>query len=445
MNNDIWSQTLKIIALDARVDTVIYNTILNKMKQVSYENDILILSCRDEYSLSLVKGKDLDGFIRSAVNMVAEKDTSVKYIVEGDSGAVINTIVSENKVKEKERQSYPSNGLSDEFTFDNFIVGDCNRFAYASAFSVAENPGRMQKNPLYLWGNSGLGKTHLMKAIGYKVCQLFPNKKVLFTTCEEFTNAYVESMHNKNYESFRNKYRNIDVLLIDDIQFLIGKEGTQMEFFNTFESLVSAGKQIVITSDKSPKSLPELDPRLTTRFQNGVMMDIQPPDYETRKAIFINKMNSMGISFDDDIVEYVCENVTNNVRELNGAFNIISTYYALENGNINLELIMSKLAPIISPSKNKQITVEVVIDAVSKYYDITPDKLLSNVRSADIVNARSVAMYICRDLLGMQYTKIGEFFGGKKHSTVMHACNKLADDPALMSDVKIIEKRIADI
>ena len=218
-----------------------------------------------------------------------------------------------------------------------------------------------------------------------------------------------------------------------------------MEFFNTFESLVSAGKQIVITSDKSPKSLPELDPRLTTRFQNGVMMDIQPPDYETRKAIFINKMNSMGISFDDDIVEYVCENVTNNVRELNGAFNIISTYYALENGNINLELIMSKLAPIISPSKNKQITVEVVIDAVSKYYDITPDKLLSNVRSADIVNARSVAMYICRDLLGMQYTKIGEFFGGKKHSTVMHACNKLADDPALMSDVKIIEKRIADI
>ena len=150
MNNDIWSQTLKIIALDARVDTVIYNTILNKMKQVSYENDILILSCRDEYSLSLVKGKDLDGFIRSAVNMVAEKDTSVKYIVEGDSGAVINTMVSENKVKEKERQAYPSNGLSDEFTFDNFIVGDCTRFAHASAVAVAENPGRMQQHPLYL-------------------------------------------------------------------------------------------------------------------------------------------------------------------------------------------------------------------------------------------------------------------------------------------------------
>ena len=445
MNNDIWSQTLKIIALDARVDAVIYNTILNKMKQVSYENDILILSCRDEYSLSLVKGKDLDGFIRSAVNMVAEKDTSVKYIVEGDSGAVINTMVSENKVKEKQRQSYPSNGLSDEFTFDNFIVGDCNRFAYASAFSVAENPGRMQKNPLYLWGNSGLGKTHLMKAIGYKVSQLFPNKKVLFTTCEEFTNAYVESMHNKNYESFRNKYRNIDVLLIDDIQFLIGKEGTQMEFFNTFETLISAGKQIVITCDKSPKNLPELDPRLTSRFQSGIMMDIQPPDYETRKAIFIKNMQSNGIVLDDSIVAYVCENVTNNVRELNGAFNIVSSYYALENGNISLDLVMSKIAPLISPNKKKAVTPEIIVDAVCKYYDITQDKIMSNLRSADIVSARSVAMYICRDLLEMECTKIGDVFGGKKHSTVIHACNKISDSDELMSDVKLIEKRIADV
>jgi len=445
MNEEIWSKALKIISLDSRVDEIYYNTILNKMKQVSYDNDILVLSCRDDYSLSLVKGQELEGFIKSAVGMVTDRDTSVMYVVEGDNAAAINSIVSETKVKEKDRSAFSSSELTDEFTFENFIVGDCNRFAHASAISVAENPGLRQKNPLYLWGNSGLGKTHLMKAVGYRVKQLYPDKKVLYTTCEEFTNAFVSSLNTKAIDDFRKKYRNIDVLLIDDIQFLINKEGTQMEFFNTFESLVSAGKQIVITSDKSPKSLPELDPRLTTRFQNGVMMDIQPPDYETRKAIFINKMNSMGISFDDDIVEYVCENVTNNVRELNGAFNIISTYYALENGNINLELIMSKLAPIISPSKNKQITVEVVIDAVSKYYDITPDKLLSNVRSADIVNARSVAMYICRDLLGMQYTKIGEFFGGKKHSTVMHACNKLADDPALMSDVKIIKKRIADI
>ena len=445
MNNDIWSQAQKIIALDSRVDKVYYTTIIDKIKQVSYENNILILSCRDDYSLSLVKGQELENYIKSAVNMVAEKDTSVKYIVEGDNSAVINTIVSENKVKEKERQSYPSGGLTDEFTFDNFIVGDCNRFAYASAFSVAEYPGRMQKNPLYLWGNSGLGKTHLMKAIGYKVSQLYPNKKVLFTTCEEFTNAYVESMNNKNYESFRNKYRSIDVLLIDDIQFLIGKEGTQKEFFNTFETLASAGKQIVITCDKSPKNLPELDPRLTSRFQSGVMMDIQPPDYETRKAIFIKNMQNNGIILDDNIVEYVCENVTNNVRELNGAFNIVSSYYALENGNINLDLVMSKIAPLISPNKKKAVTPEIVTDATCKYYDVQPDKIMSNLRSNDIVNARSVAMYICRDMLEMEYTKIGEYFGGKKHSTVLHACNKVIENESLMSDVKIIEKRIADV
>lgn len=444
MNEEIWSKALKIISLDSRVDELYYNTILIKMKQVSYENDILVLSCRDDYSLSLVKGKELEGYIKSAVGMVTDRETSVKYIIEGDNAAAINSIVSETKVKEKERSTSAS-GLTDEFTFENFIVGDCNRFAYASAFSVAENPGLRQKNPLYLWGNSGLGKTHLMKAVGYKVQQLFPGKKVLYTTCEEFTNAFVSCLHNKAIDDFRNKYRNIDVLLIDDIQFLINKEGTQMEFFNTFESLVSAGKQIVITSDKSPKNLPELDSRLTSRFQNGVMMDIQPPDYETRKAIFLNKMNSMGISFDDDIVGYVCENVTNNVRELNGAFNIISTYYALENGNINLELVMAKLAPIISPNKKRAITVETVIEAVSKYYDITPDKLLSNVRSADIVNARSVAMYICRDLLEMQLTKIGEYFGGKKHTTVLHAINKVTDEESLMSDVKLIEKRLADV
>lgn len=444
MNEEIWSKALKIISLDSRVDELYYNTILIKMKQVSYENDILVLSCRDDYSLSLVKGKELEGYIKSAVGMVTDRETSVKYIIEGDNAAAINSIVSETKVKEKERSTSAS-GLTDEYTFENFIVGDCNRFAYASAFSVAENPGLRQKNPLYLWGNSGLGKTHLMKAVGYKVQQLFPGKKVLYTTCEEFTNAFVSCLHNKAIDDFRNKYRNIDVLLIDDIQFLINKEGTQMEFFNTFESLVSAGKQIVITSDKSPKNLPELDPRLTSRFQNGVMMDIQPPDYETRKAIFLNKMNSMGISFDDDIVGYVCENVTNNVRELNGAFNIISTYYALENGNINLELVMAKLAPIISPNKKRAITVETVIEAVSKYYDITPDKLLSNVRSADIVNARSVAMYICRDLLEMQLTKIGEYFGGKKHTTVLHAINKVTDEESLMSDVKLIEKRLADV
>ena len=236
MNDDIWSQALKIASLDSRIDKVYYNTIMTKIKQVSYEDDILILSCRDDYSLNLIKGQELETYIKNAVTAITERNTSIKYVIEGDTFAAVTTKVSEAKVREKERNSYPSSDLTSEYTFDNFIVGDCNRFAYASAFSVAENPGMRQKNPLYLWGNSGLGKTHLMKAIGYKVKQLFPNKKILFTTCEEFVNAYVFSLKNENYESFRNKYRNVDVLLIDDIQFLINKLETQKEFFNTFET-----------------------------------------------------------------------------------------------------------------------------------------------------------------------------------------------------------------
>lgn len=449
MKDDIWIKMLKILELDAKINEVIFNNILSKMNQVSYDNSILVLSCRDEYSLNLVKGRDLDDSIRNAAKVITGSDISVMYVVEGDNAAAINSIVSETKVKEKIRQSSSSETISDEFTFDNFIVGDCNRFAYAQAFSVAEKPGLRQRNPLYLWGNSGLGKTHLMKAVGHKVKKLFPEKKVLYTTCEEFTNAFVKSSMEKdninNYENFRNKYRNIDVLLIDDIQFLIGKEGTQIEFFNTFESLASSGKQIVITCDKSPKNLPELDPRLTSRFQSGIMMDIQPPDYETRKAIFLNKMNSMGISVDNSIVEYVCENVTNNVRELIGAFNIVSSYYALENGEISLDLVMSKIAPIISPNKKNAVTTEIIIDAVSKYYDIPMEKLLSKLKAAEVVTARMVAMYICRDMLELTYVKIGESVGGVKYSTVMHACDKVGNNETLLNDVKIIEKRIADV
>jgi len=443
MKDDIWSQALKLLSIDTKVESVYLNTILNKMNQVSCENDVLVLSCRDEYSLNLVKGQELDRSIKNAVRLVTGRNTSVMYVIEGDNSAAINSMVSEIKVKEKERLVSSPTDLTDDFTFDNFIVGDCNRFAYASAFSVAENPGLRQKNPLYLWGNSGLGKTHLMKAVGNKVKSLFPSKTVLYTTCEDFTNAYVSSLKNKNYEAFRNKYRNIDVLLIDDIQFLIGKIETQIEFFNTFETLVSAGKQIVITSDKSPKSLPELDSRLTSRLQSGVLMDIQPPDYETRKAILLKKMQSSGVNFSDDIVEYICENVTNNVRELNGAFNTISSYYALENGNITLDMVISKLSPMIS-ANNKTLTTEVVIDAVSKYYGISPDMIMSKVRSAEVVNARSVAMYICRDMLEAELSVIGKSFGGKSHSTVIHAYNKVSESESLLTDVKLIEKKLAD-
>lgn len=442
---DIWSSSLTILNLNARIDEIVFKNVLSKMKQVSYENKILVLSYPDEFTYSCIESKDMKTLIKNAVDMVSGENVNIIYVEEGNENAAVTSVVAESKAIEKERRNTPtSNGLNGEFTFENFVVGECNKFAQASSISVAENPGLPQRNPLYLWGNSGLGKTHLMKAIGNKVAELYPEKKVLYTTCEEFTNAYVACMHNKVYEDFRNKYRSIDVLLIDDIQFLINKEGTQMEFFNTFESLISAGKQIVITSDKSPKNLPELDPRLTSRFQNGMLMDIQPPDYETRKAIILSKMREINITLSDEVIEYICENITTNCRELNGAFNIVSSFYALENGNVPLELVVSKLAPMVSPAKSRSITPELVIDATSKYFGVPTEKLLSTVRSSDVVSARSVAMYICRENLQMALEDIGQHFGGKKHSTVINACKNVSEKEVLLADAQNIMKRITD-
>jgi len=442
MSGKVWKDALELLKYDSNVSKIIYESILCKMKEEYSSDSVLILSCRDEYSLSHAKSKDLGDAVKNAVRTVSDNPKlNVKFVLEGDTQSLNSTVLSE---KAAERQYTPdtSDGLTDEFTFSTFVTGDCNRFAYASAVSVANNPGQTQRNPLYLWGNSGLGKTHLMKAIGYQVRRLYPEKVVLYTTCEQFTNAFVSCINNKSYDSFRRKYRTVDVLLIDDIQFLIGKEGTQTEFFNTFEALVNAGKQIVITSDKMPSNLTELDSRLTSRFQNGIMMDIQPPDFETRKAIFLSKSEAGGLSFDDDIVNFVCENVTVNIRQLNGAYNTLSSYSSV--GEVTLDVAQKILAPLISPDADKTLTPEMVINAVAKYYSLTPDKLISQQRKADISEARNIAMIICRDHLDMTLDKIGKIFGGRKHSTVLHGISNVEDNPELKRIATDIVKKLTD-
>ena len=378
--------------------------------------------------------------VQKAINSAAGKTITVKFVLQGDENAVKTSVSSEKKALRSEKNTPSVSGLSGEFTFDNFVVGDCNRFAHASAMTVAAKPGQRQRNPFFLWGNSGLGKTHLMKAIGNSIMQQYPGKKVIYTTCEEFTNAFVACVSKNNYEPFRNKYRTVDVLLIDDIQFLIGKEGVQAEFFNTFEALISDKKQIVITCDKAPNNLKELDNRLVSRFQDGIMFDVQPPDFETRKAIFLQKMETDGIEISDDIINFVCENITTNIRQLNGAYNTLSTYLALANGSLTLEEVEKIMAPIISPNNKKYLKPEVVINAVAKYYDLPADKLSSKQRSAEIADARNVAMWICREYLEMNLDKIGSYFGGRTHSTVLHSCNNIDDNPQLKKDAEEIIK-----
>ena len=443
MESTIWDKALKLLKFDSNIDIVTYESILCKMTVARSEEGILVLAARDEFSLNLVKGQKLGKSIEDAIRTANDGNScAVKFVLAGDENAINNTIISEKKVVRQAKSEVTTpTGLNGEFTFANFVVGDCNRFAHASAVSVANKPGQKQRNPFFLWGNSGLGKTHLMKAIGNAILEQHPEKKVIYTTCEAFTNAFIATIQNKNYTEFRNKYRTVDVLLIDDIQFLIGKDSVQMEFFNTFEALIEAGKQIVITCDKAPANLTELNSRLTSRFQDGIMFDVQPPDFETRKAIFLSKLENEGFKLSDEIIDYVCENVTTNIRQLNGAFNTISSYVALANGELSLDDIRKIVDPLVSGNK-KYLTPDIVINAVANYYDLTPDKITSKLRSAEISTARNVAMFICRDYLELKYEKIGQIFGGRKHTTVMHGCDNVDENQELKSQAEEIYKLI---
>jgi len=442
MVSDLWNKTLKILSFDNRVD-VLYDAFIVPLNEVYCDKSMIILEARDEYALKILKDNKSSSVINEALNSINGSPITLKFVLKGDKNSLRTSLISGNKeVSKKENMNLSK--LTDEFTFENFIVGDCNRFAHATAVAVANNPGTRQRNPFYLWGNSGLGKTHLMLAIGYAVQQKFKDKKVLYTTCEEFTNAFVQCRMSNDYDSFRNKYRSVDVLIIDDIQFLIGKKETINEFFNTFEALVSEGKQIIISSDKAPNNLIEFDARLTSRFQNGVLMDLQPPDFETRKAIFMSKMKNDNINVDEDIVNYVCENITTNVRELNGAYNTITSYISLSNGIIDIETAKNLLSSIISPNKKKYITPEMIINSVSRYYDISVDDMKSTKRNAEVAAARNVAMYLMRDILDYTHDKIGKYFGGRKHSTVINSISNVDDNPELKKEAEDIKKRIND-
>ena len=443
MDSSVWTKALSLLKYDPNIDSVTYDSILCKMSVAHCDNDLLVLAARDDFSLGLVKGQKLGKIIENAIKTVNEdKPLTVNFVKQDDIPSLESTINAGKKAaRQAKTEVVTPTGLNGEFTFANFVVGDCNRFAHASAVSVAAKPGQKQRNPFFLWGNSGLGKTHLMKAIGNAVIEQHPDKKVIYTTCEAFTNAFVATIQNKNYTEFRNKFRTVDVLLIDDIQFLIGKDSVQTEFFNTFEALIEAGKQIVITCDKAPANLTQLDNRLTSRFQDGIMFDVQPPDFETRKAIFLSKLENENFTLSDEIVDYVCENVTTNIRQLNGAFNTISSYVTLANGDLSLDDIRKIVDPLITGNK-KYLTPDIVINAVANYYDLTPDKLTSKLRSAEISTARNVAMFICRDYLELKYEKIGQIFGGRKHTTVMHGCDNIDEDKDLKKQAEEIYKLI---
>lgn len=357
-----------------------------------------------------------------------------------------------NKIdkKKKVRKSlYKDNSklFNPKFNFENFVVGGNNRFAYAASLAVAESPAEAY-NPLFLYGGSGLGKTHLMQAIGIQVIKNDPTSNVLYISSETFTNELIEAINTQNTNQFKEKYRNIDILLIDDIQFLEGKEATQEEFFHTFNTLYENNKQIVISSDRPPSNLQKLDERLTTRFGFGITADVQPADFETRVAILKKKIELADIELDSDIEEVcnlIAEKIKYNIRELEGAMNRMISFSEIMNNKIDLDFAKIVLKDIYRDT-DKAIAPERIRSTVASYYDIKVSDLDSKRRTAEIALARQVAMYLCRESTDFSFSKIGEIFGGRDHSTVMSNCNKIQtlyqEDELIKYDIDEIDKKL---
>ncbi len=339
--------------------------------------------------------------------------------------------------------------LNPKYTFDTFVVGSNNKFAHAAALAVAESPGNMY-NPLFIYGGAGLGKTHLMHSIAHFILDNDRNAKVLYVTSETFTNELIDAIRNGNSSvitSFREKYRSVDVLLIDDIQFIIGKEATQEEFFHTFNWLHDSKKQIIISSDKPPKEIETLEARLRSRFEWGILADISQPDYETRVAILCKKEETDGYNIDDQVIKYIASNIKSNIRELEGALNKLIALAHLENREITVELAEEALKDIITPDAGREITPELIINTVAEHFRLQPAALIGTKRSSDIAVPRQIAMYLCRSMIDVPLATIGTYLGKRDHSTIIHGINKIEQEmernEQLSETVDVIRKKIS--
>ena len=338
------------------------------------------------------------------------------------------------------------NGFNPRYTFEHFVVGSGNRFANAAARAVAESPGRAY-NPLLLYGGTGLGKTHLMQAIGQELLRRDPGANVVFISTEQFTNQLIDSIAKKATQRFREKYRKVDVILIDDVHFLAGKEATQEEFFHTFNELYDARKQIVLSSDRGPKEIERMEERLVTRFEWGLVTDITPPDQETREAILQNKAREDGVSVPIDVIRYIATHVTSNIRELEGAFITALAYCRLTEQAVSLPLVQEVLRDLIGSDKIRPVTIELVMRVVAEQFDVRIADLRGRSRQRHVAYPRQLAMYLCKALIpSLSLKDVGEAFGGKDHTTVLYACDKLAsanrNDPAARQTLEQLTKKI---
>ncbi|MBR5708348.1 MAG: chromosomal replication initiator protein DnaA [Oscillospiraceae bacterium] len=412
--SDVWAAVIS--GLEKQLTATAMTTWFDGTRAVDLKDNIMVVCAASEFKRNIIQSRYAD--------MIKE------ILAEIFSGECELVVLTEADLEEYQLPDTQSPLDSSQFTFEHFVVGPANRFAQAAAVAVANQPGKAY-NPLLIYGDSGLGKTHLLYAIGHEVRSRDRDLKIVYIKGDEFTNELIAAIQNATQEAFREKYRTADLLLVDDVQFIAGKVQTQEEFFHTFNTLFEAGKQIVLTSDRPPREMLRLEDRLKTRFEWGLMADIQPPDYETRVAIAKNKADQLGLALPSGIPEYLAENLTANVRQIEGAVKKIQAYRDLLYGEIEIEMIKKILADVVRGERD--YTPETIIERVAAFYDLPVESVTGQSRVAKIAHARMVSMYLMRKLMDLTLDVIGSYFGNKDHTTVLHAIKKIenavASDP----------------
>ena len=428
--------------LKEEVSKISYDTWINPLGIRSIENDHIVFTTVSEYQKDFIENK-YRSLVFNTLRFITNKDWTFSVIdlsEEDESEKIISD--KNSNIPEAELETNRST-LNPKYTFETFVVGNNNRFAHAAALAVGNEPGKSY-NPLFLYGGVGLGKTHLMHAIGNRILENNKKSNVLYVTSEKFTNQLINSIKDNKTEMFRNIYRNIDVLLIDDIQFIAGKDRVQEEFFHTFNTLREDGKQIIISSDKPPRDIQFLEDRLKSRFEWGLLADISCPDYETRLAILRKKAQDENIIIDDSILSDIANKIDSNIRELEGVLNKIVARASLTQSPITREHAENIIDEFKYESE-KVISCDFIKETVSKYFSIDKDELAGEKRSNDIAFPRQIAMYLCREIANMSFPQIGTDFGGRDHSTVMHAYNKIKKEIKEKSNTKLIVESVKNI
>ncbi len=444
-----WNVIKEAVRREYNLSNISYHTWVEPLQFHNIVNDVIniIIPSDQAHSVNYISAK-YKSFFQVTITEMFDYPYDINFILEKDvqaKDAADNEISLTNPIL---NMNLENANLNAKYKFDTFVVGSNNKFAHSASLAVAESPGEVY-NPLYLYGGPGLGKTHLMHSIGHFILKQNPDMKVLYVTSEEFTNEVIESIRSGNAASMtklREKYRTVDVLMVDDVQFIIGKESTQEEFFHTFNVLHGAHKQIILSSDKPPKEMETLDERFRSRFEWGLIADIQAPDYETRMAILRKNAESCERTIDEEIIKYIATNIKSNIRELEGAFNKIIAFAKLNKVDLTLSLAEEALKDVIYPNKSKEVTPSLIINVVSEHFGVNPEDITSKRRNSEFVLPRQVVMYLCRELTDTSFTNIGKLLGKKDHTTIIHGYNKITaeikDNEELKNKIDIITKKI---